>query len=65
MIVDNPNRQFWLVEVKEGHVFDTKKADGESARTQNRRYFLSALIAIPEIRAEIVELLGTSDAPDN
>jgi hypothetical protein len=134
LIVDNPNRRFWLVEVKEGYVFDTKKADGELSslknitswlaqefayrtqyflcsfnqedkesivqgtkkrfssdhvltgrelcekisidydtlrnkrkedQTQNRRYFLSTLIAIPEIRAEIEELLGTLDAPDN
>src|SRR4051812_19394317 len=27
LIVDNPDRRFLLVEVKEGHVFDTKKAD--------------------------------------
>ncbi len=29
LIVDNQNRRFTLVEVKEGYVFDTKKSDGE------------------------------------
>lgn len=29
LIVDNTKRQFMLVEVKEGSVFDTKKSDGE------------------------------------
>lgn len=134
LVVDNLNRLIWLVEVKEGYVFDTKKADGELSslknitswlaqefpyktqyflcsfnqedretivqgtkkrfsldhvltgrelctkigidydalrnkrkedQTQNRRYFLKTLIAIPEIRAEIIELLGTTDAPDD
>jgi len=133
LIVDNVARRMNLVEVKEGYVFDTKKADGELAslrnitswlaqefayrthyylcsfnqenkeaivqgtkkrftidhvltgrelcvmigidydtlRTQrkidqveNRGYFLSKLLAIPEIRAEIVDLLRTSDATD-
>ena len=130
LIVDNVGRRFMLVEVKEGYVFDTKKADGELAslrnitswlaqefayktqyflcsfnqdskdvivqgtkkrfsldhvltgrelcekisvdydafrsvrkidQAENRRYFLSKLLEIPEIRAEIVELLRTND----
>jgi hypothetical protein len=35
LIVDNANRAFLLVEVKEGYVFDTKKADGELASLRN------------------------------
>jgi hypothetical protein len=35
LIVDNLARRFSLVEVKEGHVFDTKKADGEVASLKN------------------------------
>lgn len=35
LIVDNVARRFSLVEVKEGHVFDTKKADGELASLKN------------------------------
>jgi hypothetical protein len=31
LVIDNQNRVMNLVEVKEGHVFDTKKADGELA----------------------------------
>lgn len=133
LIVDNINRTFMLVEVKEGHIFDTKKADGELAslrnitswlaqefayRTQyflcsfnqedkerivlgtkrrfstqhvltgrelcekiginydelrelrradqsaNRRYFLSKLLEIPEIRTEILDLLRETDVSD-
>lgn len=132
LIVDNLKRTFMLVEVKEGHIFDTKKADGEltslknitawlaqefAYRTQyficsfnqesreqivlgtkrrfsdqhvltgrefcekigvdydalreqrradqaaNRNYFLGTLLQIPEIRAEIVDLLGELDIP--
>ncbi len=126
LIVDNTQRLFMLVEVKEGYVFDTKKADGELAslknitswlaqefayraqyflcsfnqedkeeivqgskkrfsanhvltgrelciiigvdydelcekrakdQQENRQYFLSGLLAIPEVREEIIELL--------
>jgi hypothetical protein len=133
LIVDNIQRRFMLVEVKEGHVFDTKKADGELAslknitswlaqefaykthyylcsfnqeerdsivsgtkkrftldhvltgrdlceiigidydalrterridQAENRRYFLSKLLAIPTIRDEIIELLRNSEASD-
>ena len=35
IIVDNSQRRLTLVEVKEGHVFDTKKADGELASLEN------------------------------
>jgi hypothetical protein len=35
LIVDNQNRRFMLIEVKEGHVFDTKKADGELSSLKN------------------------------
>src|SRR5258708_3708396 len=35
LIVDNVDRRFILVEVKEGYVFDTKKADGELASLKN------------------------------
>ena len=35
LIVDNITRTFLLVEVKEGYVFDTKKADGELASLKN------------------------------
>ncbi len=35
LIVDNEDRRFWLVEIKEGYVFDTKKADGELASLKN------------------------------
>ena len=31
LVIDNENQVMKLVEVKEGHVFDTKKADGELA----------------------------------
>jgi hypothetical protein len=127
LIVDNIRRLFMLVEVKEGYVFDTKKADGELAslknitawlaqefayraqyflcsfnqedkdeivlgakkrfsvnhvltgrelceivgidydelgekrakdQKENRRYFLSELLGIPEVREEIIELLN-------
>jgi hypothetical protein len=126
LIVDNIQRLFMLVEVKEGYVFDTKKADGELTslknitawlaqefayraqyflcsfnqenkeeivqgskkrfslnhvltgrelctiigidyddmcvererdQQENRQYFLSELLAIPEIRQEIIKLL--------
>ena len=127
LIVDNHSRRFLLVEVKEGYVFDTKKADGELSslksitswlaqefaykthyylcsfyqddlhqivsgtkgrfttdhvisgrglceklgisfetilhireqdQISNRAYFLQELLAIPEIKSEIVELLN-------
>lgn len=130
LVVDNVARRFMLVEVKEGHVFDTKKADGELAslrnitswlaqeyafRTQyyiccfnqedkgeivagtkkrfsidhvltgrefcdiiginydqirvrrsadqaeNRHYFLAELLAIPEIRNEVINILASTD----
>lgn len=133
VVVDNVNRRFSLVEVKEGYIFDTKKADGElvslklitswlaqefpymahyylcsfnqenkdlivqgtkkrfsaehvltgrelcemigvdydALRTkraidqaENRHYFLSKLLAIPEIRAEVIELLGEDGISD-
>ncbi|HVO71406.1 MAG TPA: hypothetical protein VMT24_15255 [Aggregatilineaceae bacterium] len=35
LVVDNINRRFMLVEVKEGYVFDTKKADGELESLKN------------------------------
>ncbi|MBN1565746.1 MAG: hypothetical protein JXA10_18020 [Anaerolineae bacterium] len=131
LVVDNRERLFKLVEIKDGYVFDTKKADGELAslknitswlaqefayraqyflcafnqddkeiivagtkkrfsidhvltghelcdmigidydalcerrehnQSANRRYFLSELLAIPEIRSEIIELLDTLNA---
>ena len=130
LIVDNLSRRFMLVEVKEGHVFDTKKADGELAslknitswlaqeyayrthyficcfnqenkeeivqgtkkrfsidhvltgrefcgtigidydaireersadQVENRRFFLTELLAISEIRDEVLEILNTTD----
>lgn len=133
LVVDNKSRTFMLVEIKEGHIFDTKKADGELSslknitswlaqefafrtsyflcsfnqeskegivsgtkkrfslehvltgrelcgkigidydalrekrqpdQLQNRTYFLSKLLEIPEIRKEIVELLGEPDVSD-
>lgn len=133
LIVDNTTRRFMLVEVKEGHVFDTKKADGELSslksitgwlaqeypyttqyyiccfnqdnkgeivagtkkrfsidhvitgrefcdkigidydairqqrnadQIENRRYFLTEMLAIPEIRNEVIEILGTTDVTD-
>lgn len=132
LIVDNVKRTFMLVEIKEGFIFDTKKADGELSslksitswlaqefayRTSyflcsfnqenkeaivagakkrfdinhvltgrelcqiiginfealkqkrqadqagNRTYFLNGLLAIPEIRAEIIALLGVDHGP--
>jgi hypothetical protein len=35
LIVDNVNRSFSLIEVKDGYVFDTKKSDGELASLKN------------------------------
>ena len=130
LVADNVNRRFSLIEVKEGYLFDTKKADGElsslrnitswlaqefayrthyyicafnyenkeaivnglkkrfsiehvmtgrelceainldydyvrelrkSDQAENRRYFMEGLLAIPEIRDEIRELLGGYD----
>jgi hypothetical protein len=130
LIVDNIRRLFRLVEIKEGYVFDTKKADGELAslknitswlaqeyayktqyflcsfnqadkeaivhgtkkrfsvdhvltgrelceiigidyddlrerrakdQRENRHYFLNELLAIPEIRDEIIELLNADN----
>ncbi len=133
LIVDNTTRRFMLVEVKEGHVFDTKKADGELASLKNitswlaqeyafrthyyiccfnqesreeivlgtkkrfsidhvltgrefcgrigidydiireersadqvgnRRFFLTELLAIPEIRDEVLEILNATNVLD-
>lgn len=133
LIVDNINRRFMLVEVKEGHVFDTKKADGELAslrditswlaqeyayrthyyiccfnqeskeeivagtkkrfsidhvltgrefcdkigidydvireernadQAENRRYFLTQLLSIAEIRNEAIDILHSLDITD-
>lgn len=130
LIADNVNRRFSLIEIKEGHLFDTKKADGElfslknitswlaqefayrthyylcafnyenkdaivlglkrrfpinhvmtgrelcealnldydyvrglrnEDQADNRQYFLRELLAIPEIREEVRELLGEYD----
>jgi len=130
LVVDNVNRRFSLIEVKEGYLFDTKKADGELSslrnitswlaqefayrthyyicafnyeskegivnglkkrfsidhvmtgrelceainldydyirelrradQLENRQYFLRGLLAIPEVRNEIRELLGEYD----
>jgi hypothetical protein len=130
LVVDNQAKRFMLVEVKEGHVFDTKKADGELSSLKNitgwlaqeyafkthyylcsfnqvskeaivagakkrftidhvltgrelceligisfeeirairskdqiinRNYFLTELLAIPQIHQEIIELLNTSE----
>jgi hypothetical protein len=35
LVVDNKNRRFMLIEIKEGYVFDTKKADGELNSLKN------------------------------
>ena len=45
LIVDNPNRMFMLVEVKDGYVFDTKKSDGELASLKNITAWLAQAFA--------------------
>jgi len=45
LIVDNKKLSFMLVEVKEGHIFDTKKADGELASLKNITSWLAQKFA--------------------
>ncbi|HLY25764.1 MAG TPA: hypothetical protein VKQ72_05450, partial [Aggregatilineales bacterium] len=41
--------------------YDAFRSVRKIDQAENRRYFLSKLLEIPEIRAEIVELLRTND----